>query len=276
MVLTEAEKKMQITPMQITWKDHEGKFVTAKKIVSALTGNRRADSKTLLYEVEFQGEGRSSTGVFLDTSTLSKMGWTKEMKAIDARIAQTAGQYVRTLSSVNVESHLGDVGLEPEFATHYRMSALSGGQKVKVVMAAALWNQPHILILDEPTNYLDREALGALAKAIEGFGGGVVIISHNSEFVSTVCKEEWLMDSGHLTTKGESGWMDRANDKMEEQEAITIMKDAFGNESEVAKAPKKMTKKDEKLLIKKLKQKISQNVELDDDEYEFAVANKLV
>ena len=38
-------------------------------------------------------------------------------------------------------------------------------------MAAALWNQPHILILDEPTNYLDRESLGALAAAIEEFQG---------------------------------------------------------------------------------------------------------
>jgi elongation factor 3 len=74
------------------------------------------------------------------------------------------------------------------------MSALSGGQKVKVVLAAAMWFQPHLLILDEPTNYLDRESLGALAKAIDEFEGGVVIISHNSEFVRQVCPEEWIMD----------------------------------------------------------------------------------
>jgi len=276
MVLTDEEKKLQIAPQTITWKDTEGKFVTAKKTVSYLTGNRRADKNTFSYEVAFVGEGTSTVGVFLETSTLAKMGWTKDMKAIDARIAQSAGQYVRTLSAVNVEQHLGDVGLEPEFATHYRMSALSGGQKVKLVMAAALWNQPHILILDEPTNYLDREALGALANAIESFGGGVVIISHNSEFVSQICKEEWLMDSGHLTTKGDSGWMDRQNDKMEEQEAITTMIDAFGNASAVKQAPKKLSKKEEKVLIKKLKQKISQGVDLDDEEYEFAVEQKLV
>ena len=46
------------------------------------------------------------------------------------------------------------------------MSALFGGQKVKIVITAAMWNQPYILILDEPTNDLDREALGALAGAI--------------------------------------------------------------------------------------------------------------
>ena len=56
----------------------------------------------------------------------------------------------------------------------------AGGQKVKVVLAAATWMNPHMLVLDEPSNYLDRESLGALADAIKEFGGGVVMISHNS------------------------------------------------------------------------------------------------
>ena len=69
----------------------------------------------------------------------------------------------RPLTQGNVEQHLNDyAGLEPEYATHYRIGSLSGGQKVKVVLAAAMWDQPHILILDEPTNYLDRDSLGAL------------------------------------------------------------------------------------------------------------------
>ena len=51
---------------------------------------------------------------------------------------------------------------------------------MKVVLAAAMWNSPHMLVLDEPTNYLDRESLGALAAAIKEYGGGVVMISHHS------------------------------------------------------------------------------------------------
>ena len=43
----------------------------------------------------------------------------------------------------------------------------AGGQKVKLVLGAAMWQQPHILVLDEPTNYLDRESLGAMASAIK-------------------------------------------------------------------------------------------------------------
>ncbi|KAJ3356437.1 translational elongation factor EF-1 alpha [Entophlyctis luteolus] len=274
MQLTDEEKKLQVTPAQISWKGADGKLVQAKKVIGSITGQRRQVKNDFEYEVIFHGETRSAEGIYIDAKQLIKLGWEKEVKAIDTRIAQSAGQYVRTLSSAMVEQHLGDVGLEPEFATHYRMSALSGGQKVKVVMAAALWNQPHILILDEPTNYLDREALGALANAIEGFGGGVVIISHNSEFVSQICKEEWLMDAGHLTTKGESGWMDRVGDKMEEQEAIAVMEDAFGNKSAV-KQKKKLTKREEKMMIKAVKAKIDADIDLDEEEYEFATEHNL-
>merc|ERR1711924_442711 len=110
--------------------------------------------------------------------------------------------------SANVEQHICDVGLEKEYATHTRMSALSGGQKVKVVLAAAMWNQPHILILDEPTNYLDRDSLGALSGAIEEFGGGVVMITHNNEFCSKLCPETWLLQGGRLDCQGDAAWME--------------------------------------------------------------------
>ena len=47
-----------------------------------------------------------------------------------------------------------------------QIRGLSGGQKVKLVLGAAMWQQPHILVLDEPTNYLDRESLGAMVSAL--------------------------------------------------------------------------------------------------------------
>ena len=59
---------------------------------------------------------------------------------------------------------------------------------MKVVIAAAMWNNPHMLVLDEPTNYLDRESLGALAGAIKDYGGGVIMITHNSGEDKSVAK----------------------------------------------------------------------------------------
>jgi elongation factor 3 len=272
MVFTPEEEKLQSTPFEFQWKDENGVNKKAKKIISDVLNSRRENktSRELEYECHFVGDSPDSEGTFVPVSVLKKQGWEKSVKAVDQRIAQRSGMYVRTLSASNVEQHLGDVGLEAEFATHYRMSALSGGQKVKVVMAAALWNQPHILILDEPTNYLDRESLGALAGAIEEFKGGVVIISHNQEFVSTLCSEEWLMDAGHLATKGVVGWMNQQDDKISDQNQIAEMTDAVGNVVKL-KQSKKLSKREEKALIKKIKSKLDNGIELEDEEMEFAL-----
>merc|ERR1712232_822875 len=203
-------------------------------------------------------------------------GWEKACKAVDLKLAQLAGVFIRPLSTKNVEEHLEGCGLAREFGTHYRMSALSGGQKVKVVLAAAMWMQPHIVILDEPTNYLDRESLGALAGAIEDFDGGVIIISHNNEFVSKLCPETWVMDAGHLETKGDADWMLKQDTKIEDQQQLKEMTDAAGNKIEIKQEKKKLSKKEEKALIKKIKAKIKNGEELDSDEEELAFEKDLL
>jgi len=277
MQFSEEEIKLQKTPYQIQFTDEEtGKVTKVKKVVSELVGGRKQNkSKEYEYEVKYAGSTVDS-GEYLPAKTLKKMGWEKAMKATDLKIAQRAGLYVRPLSTKNVEQHLEDIGLGREFGTHYRMSALSGGQKVKVVIAAAMWNQPHILILDEPTNYLDREALGALSHAIEDFDGGVVMITHNNEFCSRLCPETWVMDSGHLETKGDADWMLKQDTKIEDSAQITEMTDAAGNVTKVKGAKKALSKKEQKQLLKKIKSKLKEGVELDTDEENFAIEKDLI
>merc|ERR1712024_201340 len=274
---TEEEQKLQKTPFEIQFTDEEtGKVTKVKKVVSELVGGRKQNkNKDYEYEVKYAGSNVDS-GEYLPAKTLKKLGWEKAMKAVDLKIAQRAGLYVRPLSTKNVEEHLEDIGLNREFGTHYRMSALSGGQKVKVVIAAAMWNQPHILILDEPTNYLDREALGALAGAIEEFDGGVVMITHNNEFCSKLCPETWVMDAGHLETKGDADWMLKQDTKIEEQQQITEVTDAAGNVTELKGAKKKLSKKEEKQLTKRIKKKLKEGIDLDSDEEEFAIEKDLI
>merc|ERR1711976_74439 len=266
MQFTEEEEKLQKTPYEISFTDEEsGKITKVKKVVSELVGGRKQNkSKEYEYEVKYSGSSQDS-GDYLPAKTLKKMGWEKAMKAVDLKIAQRAGLYVRPLSTKNVEQHLEDCGLAREFGTHYRMSALSGGQKVKVVLAA-MWNQPHILILDEPTNYLDRESLGALAGAIEEFDGGVVMITHNNEFCSKLCPETWVMDAGHLETKEDADWMLKQDTKIEAQEQITEMTDAAGNLTNIKAAKNKLSKKEEKQLVKKIKAKIKAGEDHTDEE----------
>jgi len=140
---------------------------------------------------------------FVAREKLLKLGWAKPIQRIDEREAAGANANARVLSEAEVEKHLALLGLEREFATHTRMDALSTSQKVKVVIAAAVWDNPHIIVLDEPTNYLDRDSLGALADAIREFQGGVVMISHNNEFTEALCTEQWAMKDGRLTVYGE-------------------------------------------------------------------------
>merc|ERR1711861_71253 len=195
-------------------------------------------------------------GHFYGYKKLVKWGWDKACKKVDVKVAQAASGMFRPLTSSNVESHLKNVGLDAEFATHHRISALSGGQKVKVVLGAAMWMQPHLVILDEPTNYLDRESLGALADAIREFEGGVVIISHNNDFTTALCPETWVVE------------------KCDDQQAITEVTDAYGNVTEI-KAKKTLTKKEIKKLTKEIKAKIKSGAELDEDEEAFAEEHEL-
>jgi elongation factor 3 len=274
---SEEELALQKKPYELQIVDEaSGKISKVKKVVSELVGGRKLNkSKEYEYEVKYAGSTVDS-GEYLPAKTLKKMGWEKAMKAVDLKLAQLAGMFVKPLSTKNVEDHLEGCGLAREFGTHYRMSALSGGQKVKVVIAAAMWMQPHIVILDEPTNYLDRESLGALAGAIEEFDGGVIIISHNNEFVSKLCPETWVMDAGHLETKGDADWMLKQDTKIEDQQQLTEMTDAAGNKIELEKGPKKLSKKEEKAMIKKIKAKIKAGEALETDEEELAFEKDLL
>ena len=274
---TDEELALQKKPYELTFVDEEsGKITKVKKVVSELVGGRKMNrSKEYEYEVKYAGSTVDS-GEYLGAKALKKMGWEKAMKGVDLKLAQLAGMFVKPLSTKNVEAHLNGCGLAPEFGTHYRMSALSGGQKVKVVIAAAMWMQPHIVILDEPTNYLDRESLGGLAHAIETFDGGVIIISHNNEFVSTLCPETWVMDSGHLETKGDADWMLKQDTKIDDQQQLQEMTDAAGNKVEVQTGPKKLSKKEEKQMIKRIKKKIKDGIDLDTDEEELAFEKDLL
>lgn len=73
------------------------------------------------------------------------MGFTKMVNEIDMKEAARLGLHSKPLTKRGIEKHLEDVGIEPEVGSHTRMRGLSGGQKVKVVLAAAMWLNPHMV-----------------------------------------------------------------------------------------------------------------------------------
>lgn len=68
-----------------------------------------------------------------------------------------------------------------------KMSELAGGDKVKVLLAQALFGKPDVLLLDEPTNHLDLQAIQWLEEFLIGFENTVIVVSHDRHFLNKVC-----------------------------------------------------------------------------------------
>lgn len=82
---------------------------------------------------------------------------------------------------------------------HYlQMKELQGGEKVKVLLAQALFGQPGILLLDEPTNHLDIDSVEWLEDFLLDFPGTVIVVSHDRHFLNTVCTHTVDIDFGQI------------------------------------------------------------------------------
>jgi len=268
MVITDEERKKMESPVSYTFTDANGNSKKEKVVIKKLTEGRRQPKKEYEYEVEFKGMGPDATG-WIPLEKLIDYGWEKVVKEVDESIASRAAAYAKQLSIQTVEEHLEGFGLHREFGTHTRIAALSGGQKVKVVLASCMWNSPHLVILDEPTNYLDRESLAQLAGAITTFDGGVVMITHNNEFCEELCPEVWHLENRTLNLKGDAEWMKAAlAEKVDKQEEKTEMVDAMGNVIKIKGRKKKMSRQDKRKKDKRRKQRLAQGLDVSSSESE--------
>ena len=75
----------------------------------------------------------------------------------------------------------------PESLHERKMGELQGGQKVRVLLAQALFGNPEALLLDEPTNYLDLESIHWLQQFLNRYNGTLIVISHDRHFLNSVC-----------------------------------------------------------------------------------------
>ena len=83
---------------------------------------------------------------------------------------------------------LNGLGIDTEL--HYKqMSELNGSEKVKVLLAKALFGNPDILLLDEPTNHLDLDAIAWLEEFLINFENTVIVVSHDRYFLNKVCTQ---------------------------------------------------------------------------------------
>ena len=74
------------------------------------------------------------------------------------------------------------------------VSALSGGQRTKVLLAKLLLEQPQVLLLDEPTNHLDVDAKAELQRALKTYKGTIVLVCHEPEFYEGWITKVWNVE----------------------------------------------------------------------------------
>ncbi len=97
----------------------------------------------------------------------------------------------------DAENLLNGLGIGTEF--HYaQMGTLLGAQKVKVLLAQALFGNPDILLLDEPTNHLDLDAIAWLEEFLINFENTVIVVSHDRYFLNKVCTQIADIDYGKI------------------------------------------------------------------------------
>ncbi|KAJ3803237.1 P-loop containing nucleoside triphosphate hydrolase protein [Lentinula aff. detonsa] len=199
-VLTDEEKVI----LDQDWVGKDG----SKRKLELIMGRQKL-KKSFQYEVKWRGlDHRFNTWVARDD--LITKGFVKLVQQFDDLESSREGAGSRDTAANLVRKHLEDIGLDGDIAQYNEISGLSGGQKIKLVIAACLWNNPQICVLDEPSNFLDREALGGLAIAIRDWAGAVVIISHNHEFVSALCPETWHVEDGRMAHKGKAAVVEDA------------------------------------------------------------------
>eukprot|EP00811_Abedinium_folium_P034893 NODE_7735_length_1554_cov_6.037842.p1 GENE.NODE_7735_length_1554_cov_6.037842~~NODE_7735_length_1554_cov_6.037842.p1 ORF type:complete len:423 (-),score=166.84 NODE_7735_length_1554_cov_6.037842:284-1495(-) len=154
------------------------------------------------YEVKWKDLPLSEHNSLEPLSKLRQLGVEQMAIAMDDRLACTwGGKEERALSTREVVKHLELFGLSEHVTCHRKISMLSSGQKSRLVLGASLWLKPHFLCLDEPTNYLDAEAVEQLQVALKHYRGGVVVVTHSDKFIEEVCNELWQLADGRVTAE---------------------------------------------------------------------------
>ncbi len=165
----------------------------------------------------------------------------------------------------NAASLLSNLGIKPEY--HYTlMKDLEGQQKVRVLLAQALFGNPDVLIMDEPTNDLDYEAIIWLENFLANYENTVIVVSHDRHFLDSVCTHisdidfgkinhysgnyTFWYESSQLAARQRSQQNKKAEEKKKELQEFIMRFSANVAKSKQATSRKKMI---EKLNIEEIK-----------------------
>ena len=177
------------------------------------------------------------------------------------RAAELEGEFA-DLNGWEAESEaailLQGLGIGEEYHTK-KMAELSGSEKVKVLLAQALFGKPDVLLLDEPTNHLDLKAIQWLEEFLINFENTVIVVSHDRHFLNKVCTHiadldfgkiqlyvgnyDFWYESSQLALKMSQDQNSKKEEKIKELQAFIARFSANASKSKQATSRKKMLDK---------------------------------
>ncbi|MBM7871760.1 ATPase subunit of ABC transporter with duplicated ATPase domains [Clostridium pascui] len=199
--------------MSVLKQDHF-EYDDCRVLQTVIMGNAR------LYEIMTEKEELYAKADFTDEDGI-------KASELEGEFAELNGWEAESEAS----SLLQGLGI-PTSLHENKMSELSGGEKVKVLLAQALFGNPGILVLDEPTNHLDIQSINWLEEFLIDFPGTVIVVSHDRHFLNKVCTHMADVDFGKikLFMGNYDFWYESS------QLALQLMKDQNKKKEEKVKA----------------------------------------
>ncbi|MDX8381104.1 MAG: ATP-binding cassette domain-containing protein [Ghiorsea sp.] len=147
----------------------------------------------------------------------------------------------------------GDMAMEP-------IADFSGGEKARLVLALLVYQQPNLLLLDEPANHLDLDMRHALTMALQIFEGAMVLVSHDRHLLKTVCDDLWLVS--HQKATPFDGDLDDYADWLNQQRLneqaghVEIKQAATGDNTQAARKAKRKDDTERRKALQPLRNKV--------------------
>ncbi|MBQ9591610.1 MAG: ATP-binding cassette domain-containing protein [Paludibacteraceae bacterium] len=155
---------------KVAFISHDPRAMTA--LFEIVNGRKKAD------------EGKYSWGVTITSAYLPVDN--TEFFNTDMNLVEWLNQFAPGMSEVDVKSYLGKMLFSGE-ETQKKASVLSGGEKMRCMIARMMLKNANCLVLDMPTNHLDMESIQAFNNNLQTFRGNILMASHDHEFIQTVC-----------------------------------------------------------------------------------------
>ena len=155
---------------KVAFLSHDPRAMTA--LFEIINGNRKADEGT--YE---WGQTITEAYLPLDNSAFFNT---------DLNLVDWLCQYSEDSSEIYLKGFLGKMLFSGEEVLK-KASVLSGGEKMRCMIARMMLKDANTLVLDSPTNHLDLESIQAFNNTLQGFKGNILLASHDHEFIQTVC-----------------------------------------------------------------------------------------